>query len=281
MENILISGNLNQKIKWYIRAHGHSCIGGLNLLWTYFNYSGSPELAELVQESIDNFETFGKKEDDVSEQLKVLENNISEIEYQIESIGLEKEKKDEMQHILIGVDNNIKRIKAIIKDNDYKEEVRLSNVLDSAITELLIRYPNTFFGDVVGSQNVGSNIKIDFEMKGDEKEIIVCGYEMQLLLYNLISNAIDAIIYGGGEGNVWISFGFLEDGIEINVADDGKAISKENLAKIKSKKPFTTKGGKHGNGMKIIYDIVEKYNAVLQVESNSEKTMFNINLPSI
>jgi len=280
MDNVLVSNDLNQRIKWYIRAHGHSSIGGLNLIWTFFNFSGNSDLAEFVQKAIVNFETFSDN-DDVSEQIKVLEQSIVEIENQIESIDIEVDKKEEVQQILDGVDINIERIKKIIINSDYKEEINLSNVLDSTITELLIRYPNTFFGDIVGRKNAGTNIEIVFEKKGDEKDILVCGYDIQLLFYNLISNAVDAIIYGSCQGLIWVYLEYIDDHVNIKVSDDGEKISKVNLEKIKSRDLFTTKGGKHGSGLKIIYDIVEKYDAKLNVKSSSEKTTFTISIKKL
>ena len=268
MANYLVSGDVKQKIRWYIRAHGHSSIGGLNLIWTYFNYSGKVEIADAVHKAIECFEMFEKAED-VSEQHKVLEQLVLGVKEEIKSSGIDAEKKDEIEQILEGVKRNIERIGNIIQDPSYEEDFQLGDIIQSAITELLKRYPNVLYGDLVGEKgdHVGDRIRINFEEHENEKEILCCGYELQLLFFNLLSNAIDSIIEESGKGNIWISFDYLEDNVRIEAADDGEMISQENIDKIIARKSFTTKGRKHGHGMKIIYDIIDKYKASMEIES--------------
>ena len=273
MKNLLVSGDLNEKIRWYIRAHGHSSIGSLNLMWTYFTFSDQPSIADDVQQAIDCFEQFGSFED-----LKGLQKYIQVVEKDIAQVELEPEKKNEMQQMLQGVYRNIERIESIIRDPGYEEAFKVSDVYQSTLTELVKRHPNTFYGENLAEHESGDRIRIHFSVQGAEKSLFICGYDLQLLLYNLISNATDAIIEKKKKGNIWVDVSYGKSHVEIMLSDDA-GISDNALKQIKSRKTFTTKGENHGGGMKIIYDLLEKHHANMTVKKKDEKTVFSIRLP--
>ena len=66
----------------------------------------------------------------------------------------------------------------------------------------------------------------------------ICGYDMQLLFYNIISNATDAILQNNKKGNIWVLFDYKVDHVLINISNDSE-ISDEVLNLIKSRKPFS------------------------------------------
>jgi signal transduction histidine kinase len=286
MTNDLISGKLNDKIKWYIRAHGHSSIGALNLLIALFHEKEDRNLNELIDECINNFKNFSTTDNLVGLSSK-LKDDIRNLQGAINNINEMPQKKQEMIDIMDGVWKNVERIQAIINNPGYEEEFELTKILSSTFTELLERYPDVLYGDFVGikGKDVGEIIKISFSKSGNERPIRVCGYEIQLLFFNLISNAIDAIIgtkgYGDEvnqtKGNIDICFTFKEDTIVMEFIDDGDKIPDDLLEKISKRELFSTKGGSHGMGMKIIYDLIEKYRANFSVLSD-EKTKFIITL---
>ena len=277
MKNPLVSDDLNEKIRWYIRAHGHSSVGSLNLMWTYFTFSDNQKIADDVQKAIDCFEQFGS-EKDVSKQQQLLEKHIQTVEQDIKQTEIELEKKDEMQQMLQGIYKNIERIEYIIKDPNYEEEFQLNNIYHSTLTELVKRYPNTFYGKTLSLNESGDKIQIHFNVKGSERLLHICGYDMQLLLFNFVSNASDAILEKKKQGNIWVDFDYKKDHVDVHIADDA-GISDEALKLIKSKKSFTTKGEKHGRGMKIIYDLLEKHSAKLSIKKKDAKTIFSIKIP--
>jgi signal transduction histidine kinase len=277
MNNPLVCDDLNEKIRWYIRAHGHSSIGSLNLMWTYFSFSDNQKIADDVQKAIDSFEQFGIDKD-LNKQQQILQKYMHTIEKDIQQTEMEPEKKDEMQQMLHGVYRNIQRIESIIQDPNYEEEFQLNDIYHSTLTELVKRYPNTFYGNTLASDESGDKIHIHFNMKGTEQSLHICGYDMQLLLFNLISNASDAILEKKKQGNIWIDFEYKKDHIDIHLADDA-GISDKALKLLKSKKSFSTKGEKHGRGMKIIYDLLEKHKATLTVKKKDAKTVFSIKIP--
>ena len=279
MTNPLLSGNLQEKIQWYIRAHGHSSIGGLNLMWTYFTYQQQQELADIVEKTIQEFESFEDSEDP-AHQIKHIKIDVNMIEKNIDYVPLESEKKSELQEMLHGIYENIDRIEAIISDPGYEEKFYLEDVLDSTITELLKRYPQTLYGDLIGDQNQDESIKIHFNKKGSSRKLIICGYEMQLLLYNLISNAVEAIQdQKDPTGIISVLFEYKKEFVHIEIANTGKQIPQSVLKKIQSKKSVSTKGRHHGKGLQIIHDISEKYDANLTVNSSQGQTIFSLDIP--
>lgn len=279
MNNPLLTGNIQEKIQWYIRAHGHSSIGGLNLMWTYFMYQQQKDLADVVEKTIQEFESFDQSEDP-QHNIKHIKVDVNLIEKNIDYMPIEEEKKAELQEMLNGIYENIDRIENIISDPQYEEKFYLEDVLDSTITELLKRYPQTLNGDLIGEKNQRESIRIHFDKKGSSRKLLVCGYEIQLLLYNLLSNAIEAIQeLDSKNGIISILFIYKKEFVHIEIVNTGKKISSSILKKIQSKKTVSTKGAHHGKGLQIIHDISEKYNANLSVESTEGQTIFSLDIP--
>jgi signal transduction histidine kinase len=277
MNNPLLSGNIQEKIQWYIKAHGHSSIGGLNLLWTYFSYQHNPALADMIQKTIDEFQKFSES-DDMYKHLARVKQDVGAIEHSIATIQLDNEKKQEMQQMLTGVYENIARIESIIKNPGYEEPFYLEKIIESAITELLKRHPQTLYGDLIGKRN-NEPIRLSFSQRGEPVELVLCGYEMQLLFYNIISNAVDAIMEYSGTGDIKLFFDYMKEYVQVDIVNTGKKISADILQNIQSKKLFSTKGKHHGNGLRIINDISEKYHADVTVTSNDQQTTFSLKIP--
>ncbi|CAL2095267.1 HAMP domain-containing sensor histidine kinase [Tenacibaculum sp. 190524A02b] len=101
---------------------------------------------------------------------------------------------------------------------------------------------------------------------------------------NAISNLIDnAIKYGGSKIDVNVSL--ILNTIEITIADNGNGIDKNQQSKIFDKFYRVPKGNTHdvkGFGIGLYYTkkIIEKHNGVITLSSNSERTIFKIDLPN-
>lgn len=101
---------------------------------------------------------------------------------------------------------------------------------------------------------------------------------------NAISNLIDnAIKYGGSKIDVNVSL--ILNTIEIIIADNGNGIDKNQQSKIFDKFYRVPKGNTHdvkGFGIGLYYTkkIIEKHNGVIALNSNSERTIFKIDLPN-
>jgi signal transduction histidine kinase len=120
----------------------------------------------------------------------------------------------------------------------------------------------------------------------DRPHAIVCAYQIQQILLNLIINARQAMARGGNllievRDNAETSM------VEVVVADTGTGIAAEQLRHIfdpffttKSGPDETGKGGT-GLGLSICRDIIESHNGRIRVESLVGRgTTFTVKLPS-
>ena len=111
--------------------------------------------------------------------------------------------------------------------------------------------------------------------------------EVRQVLNNLIGNAIDAMTPTGGrlllrtrQGTDWASH---RAGLVLTIADTGRGISPQNLAKI-YEPFFTTKGiGGNGLGLWISQEIIARHHGLLRVRSSQRPphtgTAFSLFLP--
>lgn len=92
--------------------------------------------------------------------------------------------------------------------------------------------------------------------------------QLQQLLFNLISNAVDAMIPHRKEGRLLVIRTVSdEDWLEGTIQDNGPGISGENLEKI-FEPFFTTKGSGMGMGLAICKSIVGAHHGCLEVDSS-------------
>lgn len=109
----------------------------------------------------------------------------------------------------------------------------------------------------------------------------VKGYPQQLnqVFMNILVNAAQAI---DKEGHIFIKTATVDDKVEVVIRDTGCGIAPEDLSKIFD--PFfTTKevGKGTGLGMNIAYNIIQKHNGTIDVQSEVGKgTTFTILLPA-
>lgn len=290
MRNLLVSGNVHSKIEWYIKAHGHSSIGGLNLIWIYFDLNNKKEIAKLIHSAITKFEDFSES-DDIDKSLKELSQKVNEINDVISAEDMVSEKKEEMTEILKSVKKNIIRINKIMRNPGYIESFKLSKILFSTCVQLLKSYPHVLYGDLIGrnGKDTGNRIQLllvqsyedekgEIQTKFEENDMLCCGYEIQLLLFNLLANAVEAI---SSTGNITIMVKYKKDKVFIDIIDDGDLLSDSEIKKIKAQQKKSKKGPTHGHGLKIIHDIVEKYNGKLDVKCDAKKhsVKFSVMLP--
>ncbi|MEK6646339.1 MAG: ATP-binding protein [Candidatus Firestonebacteria bacterium] len=106
--------------------------------------------------------------------------------------------------------------------------------------------------------------------------------QIQQVIINLCSNAIDAMSNGG---KITVKIRKIdneyEKNVEITVSDTGVGILKE-IQKRMFEQFFTTKevGKGTGLGLSLCYEIIQKHNGTIKFESESGKgTKFIINLP--
>ncbi len=125
---------------------------------------------------------------------------------------------------------------------------------------------------------IKNQIKIILECN-EEINICLVPESLEMILINLIINAVDAMEQGGE-----ITINCMEEGetVTITVTDTGEGIPEEICANIFN--PFfTTKANRNGGGLGlyIVYNEISKLNGSINVESEVGKgTIFTIKLPS-
>lgn len=135
---------------------------------------------------------------------------------------------------------------------------------------------------LVEKQSLFQNIEIVKNLDRDLPRTTFDGSQMQQVFMNIIINAAEAM---DGRGRLTIATRTdpAKKSIEIEIADTGVGIRKENLDKIFD--PFfTTKGVGHGTGLglAVSYGIVKKHGGTIEVQSEvGVGTTFILRLPII
>ncbi|MGM5484679.1 MAG: ATP-binding protein [Nanobdellota archaeon] len=261
----MVSENLGDTIQWHIRAHAHSSVGALGLLWTYFDHYGLKEKADKVNEAIDLFNGFSET-DDIEGHYNELSESVDEIEVMIKDASLEGSKEKEMLSVLSGVKDNLERIKAIMDNPSYSEVFSISDIVLSALVQVSKKYPGTLYGDIIG----GDDGKVKVEASIPDDRIKVPGYKVDLMFYNLIVNAVEA-----SSSVIRIDLEVDEDVVVFGVSDDGKGLTDANIEKINSSKPFTTKEGGHGKGLQIVREVIDELDGEINVRKEKGMVKFS------
>ena len=105
--------------------------------------------------------------------------------------------------------------------------------------------------------------------------------QLQQALFHLIQNAEQAMVAAHGGGKLTIRVGAMQDGVKIEVADDGPGIAHADLPRIFN--PFfTTKapGEGRGLGLSVAHSIVSEHDGRLRAETRPEGgAVFTVELP--
>ncbi|MEI6044440.1 MAG: ATP-binding protein [Chloroflexota bacterium] len=124
----------------------------------------------------------------------------------------------------------------------------------------------------------GVDYKIKLEIEAELKAMATRS-ELQEVMVNLLSNALDAMPTGG---RIAISGTQSENWVELKVSDTGKGISEELRDKIF--RPFFTTKGERGTGLglAVSQELIEKFGGTIQVKSTlGIGTSFIIRLPLV
>jgi signal transduction histidine kinase len=107
---------------------------------------------------------------------------------------------------------------------------------------------------------------------GEIPEIIFDEKEIRQLILNLTKNGIEAM---PSRGNLTIRTHKQDNEVVLEVEDQGEGISPEIVDKI-GMPFFTTKENGTGLGLATCYNIADRQNAWISVESKNGKTTFSV-----
>jgi signal transduction histidine kinase len=130
--------------------------------------------------------------------------------------------------------------------------------------------------DALARVPVPKNIELDEHMGGDSTEIEVDAGQIQQVLVNVITNAVQAMPEGG---KLTISTRKREGFLELDIADTGSGIADEVRGKIFDPL-FTTRAKGIGLGLAVSKSIIERHGGKIEAKSEAGKgTTFTISLP--
>lgn len=190
-------------------------------------------------------------------------------------LGLAQGKDDDSRDLLVRVRRNAENCRRIISD-----------MLAFARSRKAPRGPsdlNALVGDCVKLKKVDwalGSTAVQEEYGAGLPQVTVCGPELQQVVFNLLSNAYQAI-QGAGiqEGLIKVRTAGEDGQALISVSDNGPGVPPELLARLGE--PFlTTKAEGTGLGLSISRQIVEAHGGKLEASSRpGEGTSFTIRLP--
>ena len=126
-----------------------------------------------------------------------------------------------------------------------------------------------------------NNIEMELEIKTDLKTLSMEPWEFCRVIGNIIDNGIFALKEKPDNRYMLVDFAEDLENIRINISNNGDVIPKEIINNI-FKEGFTTKGNLgEGMGLSIVNEIVGKFNGSVSVNSNEQRTSFEIVLPKI
>ena len=140
---------------------------------------------------------------------------------------------------------------------------------------------NKLISDAYNLLSKSINIeKIKFVLDSDPNGVAICAdpEQMERVFINLFNNAVDAM---SGEGNLIVKLDPGKEFVQISVTDSGEGMPVEAAEKI-FEPFFTTKDKGTGLGLAIVFNIINKHDGKIIIESKEGKgTTFTITLPIV
>ena len=200
-------------------------------------------------------------------------NNISMIAQTYDELYTQLPDRDRLE--LMGkVDRETERIRKIVKNLLDFSKPKDANPTEADINTV-IQKTLTLVQNMIDVQNIETVVRLEEGLP----RLFVDEHQVQQVLVNLITNAVQAMSTGG---RLFIASraGKGGDSVEITVKDTGKGIQPEFLPHIFD--PFfSTKGeGGTGLGLSVSYGIIKNHRGDIRVESKpGVGTTFTVELP--
>ncbi len=204
----------------------------------------------------------------------------------------------ELRNPLGAIKNAVYYIKGKLAKSELAEkEPRVLEFLDIVDDE--VDTSNKIISDLLGFSRVGKplvmptpvrkvveealarvpipeNVALNENLGPDSKEVAVDAGQIQQVLVNVITNAVQAMPEGG---KLTISTRERKDFLELDVTDTGSGISDENKGKIFDPL-FTTRAKGIGLGLAVSKSIIDRHGGQIETKSAVGKgTTFTIRLP--
>ncbi len=153
---------------------------------------------------------------------------------------------------LENLENMSKNLINTIKSSNEEEQVFIFDIVEDVIEA----YENTH-----------KNISFKVECENEDISILSSSYQIEILVNNLIKNAVEAIEQGGMEGFINVVIYKDEKGIVLEVVDNGVGLTADDKSKIYNKF-YTTKQTGSGLGLSIVKYILGAQNGHMSLDNN-------------
>jgi len=212
-----------------------------------------------------------------------IKNPLAGIQGAVDILIRRREANDPEREALEGVRHQVERIDATVRALLDRARPRSHRPTRTSLTEVTQRAVNLASAQLTGKAAWDNRVRLQFERPDSDIEISADAAQIEDSVLNLIINAIEAI---GSDGQVVVTIRRAENADEesadeavIEVADDGRGINEEDLARIFN--PFFTKTeGGTGLGLPAVRRIARLHGGRIEVKSvPGEGSTFTLHLP--
>ncbi|MFY9620577.1 MAG: ATP-binding protein [Pyrinomonadaceae bacterium] len=213
-----------------------------------------------------------------------IKNPLAGIQGVVDILIRRRDKNDPEREALEGVRHEVERIDSTVRALLDRARPRLISVRESSLSDIVVRAINLARAQLANTATGNRNVSIEFQPPADPITVAIDPAQIEDAVLNLIINAIEAV---DDDGTVKIqvarskneSSEEFEDEAIVEVSDNGRGISEEDLARIFN--PFfTTRTGGTGLGLPAVRRIARAHGGRVEVNSvPGEGSTFSLHLP--
>jgi PAS domain S-box-containing protein len=210
-----------------------------------------------------------------------VKNPLAGIQGAVDILIRRRDPNDPEREALEGIRHEVKRIDGTVRALLDRARPRAVSAHEASLTELVLKAVSVARSQTIGATVRGRRVQIEFHPPHEDIVLEADAPQIEDAVLNLIINAIEAI---EDDGRITISIHRHEDeetgaAAVIEVADTGRGISEENLAKIFNPFFTTTKGGT-GLGLPAVRRIARAHGGRVEAASTiGQGSIFRIHLP--
>ena len=211
--------------------------------------------------------TAGMVGHDIRNPLQAIISDVFLAKTELASIPDSEEKKNALES-MVEIEKNIDYINKIVQDlQDYARPLN-PKIEESDLKSIVEAF--------IAKNGLPKNIKVNVEITDEARKIKADPYYLNRILYNLVTNAVQAMPNGG---KLTIGAHKEADDTVLSVKDTGVGIPREIQDKMFTLM-FTTKSKGQGFGLPVVKRMTESLGGTVSFESQEGKgTTFIVRLP--
>lgn len=213
-----------------------------------------------------------------------IKNPLAGIQGAVDILIRRRDKNDPEREALEGMRHEVQRIDSTVRALLDRARPRLVSVKQTSIGDLVERAVELTRAQLTSASFDGDRVSVDFEPPAQPIIVRIDPAQIEDAVLNLIINAIEAV---DEDGQVKVRVALLQnDGFDefedeaiVEVSDNGRGISEDDLTRIFN--PFfTTRAGGTGLGLPAVRRIARAHGGRVEVKSSLGKgSTFSLHLP--